>query len=441
LRALILLLTLLAFTLSGCVAIIEESGRQLDEVGDVELTTVLCASELGQGTCPRGNSGELSSDGMYQLLLGHRIPLGVAPPESMTDADGLIAFARNPSFTAELDRLAPIAPAAGQRWVGYVSAPFQYAVGQSQSTATVVARMALLRVGDGSPFSGPFRYRSLIGYRHSDPDPARAVACGDSLAGGNPADQTHCMDFPTDEELKTDLSVPTRDLGILAGPAGTAPRGGTGTIPFTLAYAGATAAPSFSLGAGTSIPGGTAAPGSPTIAPAEAGTTVVGVNVSVPATTPPGPYEVTLSATLGNGQTRSATGLVTVTGAGTTDRNPPEVAMRMRTTPKLRRARKAGVVADISCSESCVLVAEMRAGRISARALGLRIPAGARSVVVGRTTERASASGRRNVRIRFFKGLGTRLLRLRRVSLALSVRALDQAGNVRRRSIQFALVR
>ena len=37
---------------------------------------------------------------------------------------------------------------------------------------------------DGSPFQGPFRYRSVVGYRDAGPDVARPVECGESLTIG-----------------------------------------------------------------------------------------------------------------------------------------------------------------------------------------------------------------------------------------------------------------
>jgi len=436
----LLLLIATAICLTGCVAIASESARQLDEVGDVELTTIICASETGAaGTCPRGNSGTPAGTGNYQVLMAYRLPLGVTAPESVGATEGTIAFARNETFTAELNRLAPIPPAAGQRWVGYLSPSFAFGSSQPDRSATITARLGLIRGGDGSPFAGPVRYRTLVGYRESAPDPSRPVVCGETLS--QELDGTRCMDAPSEEEAATDLVAPTRDLSILTGAAGSVARGASGTIDFAVGYAGEGPSPPFGLSASTSVPGGTATPSAATLAPPATGRSVIPVAVAVPASAPPGVYDVTLTAALANGQTRSATGTLTVTGADVVDRSPPEVSLRLKTAPRMRRALRIGVVADVSCSEDCTLSSELRAGRRTARALRLRIPPGRQSVVVGRVAERVHAAGRRNVRIRFTKGLGPRLLRPRRVSLALVVVARDRQGNARRRTLQFAIRR
>lgn len=416
-----LLPLLVVFLLGGCVSISEETSRQLDEVGDVELTTVICASETVVGPrCPASNSSEIGTGGDYQALIGYRLPAQTSPPESVFAAEPLITLSRSATYTAELERLLPPPPESGQRWAGYVSAPFNYQVGDSQTQATVVARVLLLRSADGGPFAAPFRYRTVVGYRHAGENPARPVVCGDTATTHN--DDTVCMTFPNEEDVKTDLELQTRDLGILVGASTRVARGSAGSLPFTLAYNGASASPSFAVAATTNIPGGTVTPGVLEAAPAESGASVVPVAVTVPGSTAPGAYEVVLTATHASGQTRRATGLVTVTGAGPVDRTPPELAVRMRTRPRLARARRIGVVADVSCSEACTLVAQLRRGRS----------------VIGRTTERGFASGRRNVRIRFTRGVSPRA---RRVSLQLRVVARDRTGNARSRAIRFSLRR
>lgn len=418
------LLTVSVCALAGCVSISEESARQLDEIGDVELTTVVCASETVVGPrCPASNTSEVGAGGEYQVLIGYRLPPQTSPPETVFSTEPPVALARSESYSAELNRLAPPPAESGQRWVGYLSPPFGHQLGDSQSAASVIARVLLLRSPDGGPFPAPFRYRTVVGYRHATEDPNRAVSCGDSLVYGN--GDTVCVTYPDEETIKTDLQVQTRDLGIVAGPSTRIARGSTGSLPFTLAYNGATASPAFALAATTTLPGGTVTPATLQAAPAESGASVVPVTVSVPASTPPGSYEVTLTATHGSGHVRRGSGLVTVTGAGPVDRAPPELAVRMRTRPRIARARRIGVVADVSCSEPCRLTTQMRAGR----------------TLVGTVRERRFASGRRNVRIRFQRGLGREVLGARRLSLRLSVTARDRAGNARRRSIRFSLRR
>lgn len=422
-RLLAPLIVLATLCLGGCVSISEESAKQLDEVGDAELTTVICstASPAGPPNCPGSNSGEVSTGGEYQVLIAYRLPAQSSPPESIASAEPPLTFSRSASLSTELDRLAPIAPEAGQRWVGYVSQPFAYNATDGQASATVVARVQLLRSADGGPFPAPFRYRTVVGYRHAGEDPNRPVTCDEMLTTSSD-DGTTCLTFPTEEEMKTDLSVQTRDLGLLAGPSANAERGGTAVVPFTVAYNGGSASPSWALAATTTVPGGTAVPGMLETAPAESGASVVPVNVTVPATTPPGIYEVALTATHGGGQSRRSTGLLTVTGSGPVDRTPPELAVRMRTAPRLKRARRIGVVADVACAEPCRLTARMYAGRRE----------------VGRLSERNFASGRRNLRIRFRRGV---LGNQRRLRLRVTVRAADPAGNARSRTVRFSLRR
>ena len=437
---LLVLLSALAVALGGCVSISAESARQLDEVGDVELTTVLCASQVNSGvSCPASNTSEITDGDSYQLLMGYRLPSNSAPPESIAATDVALTLSRSTSYTAELEALAP-AP-AGQRWVGYISPPFVYDALQTDQSATIVARILLSRGADGKPFPAPFRYRTVVGYRQAGEEPNRAVRCGERLSSSNSTEQTTCMTSPTEDDLATDLSLQTRDLGIIAGASGSVPRGGSGTVPFNVAYDGEGASPSFALSASTTVPGGTAGLASASVAPASAGSTIVPVTVTVPDSTAPGTYEVTLTASHPGGQVRRAGGLVDVTGSDPVDRTPPELAARLKGTPRVRRAIDIGLVADVSCSEECRVDAQLRAGKRSARALRLPVPPGQRDAIVGSVAEKRHAAGRRNVRIRFSKGLGPRLVRLRRVSLSMRITARDRAGNIRRRSLKFTLKR
>lgn len=436
------LLSALAVALSGCVSIAGESARQLEEVGDVELTTVICASRANAGVdCPSSNYVEINDGGDYQILLAYRLPAQASAPESIAATDVELPFSRSASYTAELGRLAP--PGAGRQWVGYISPTFSYHALQSEQAATVVTRFMLLRGADGSPFPSPFKHRTIVGFRRNDADldPNRPVSCGERLGTTNQEDATSCMTYPDGNTVETDAEVPTRDLGILTGAGGSIARGGSGSVPFTVAYSGKAQSPSFALAAATTIPGGTVAPDVAAVAPAADGATPVGVSVNVPASTAPGTYEVALTAQLANGQARRASALVSVTGADPVDRTPPEVALRMKSRPRVTRALRVGMVADVSCSEACVLSAQLRAGRRTARRLGIWLPASKRAAVIGTVAEKSHAAGRRNVRIRFRRGLGPRLKRMRRVPLRLRVTARDRAGNVRHRTIGFALRR
>ena len=440
---LLLILCVFAVALSGCVSISEESARQLDEVGDVELTTVICASRANAGAdCPASNHTELNEGGQYQVLIGYRLPAQSSAPESIAAAEVPLTLSRSASYSAELARLAP--PGEGRQWVGYVSPPFAYQALQSEQSATIVTRVLLLRGADGAPFQSPFRHRTIAGFRRiaSDDDPNRPIACGERLGETNADEKTSCMTSPvTAEAAETDVEVQTRDLGVLAAAPASVPRGGGGSVDFTVAYSGKDAAPAFAVAASTTIPGGTAAPAITSVAPAAAGNTPLPVAVSAPASTDPGTYEVALTASLPNGQTRRATTLVAVTGSDPVDRTPPEVAARMKSRPRIKRALRVGMVADVSCSEACVVGAELRVSRKIARRLRVAPAPGLRVAIVGTIVEKSHAAGRRNVRIRFNRGLGPRLKRMRRVKLSLRVTAIDRFGNVRRRTVGFSLRR
>lgn len=430
---LLLISLALAVALPGCVSIAEESARQLDEVGDVELTTVICAAQARNApTCPAGENSEISSGTDYQVLMGYRIPAQAVPPETVSATELPLTLSRNMSYSAELQRLAP-AP-AGQQWVGYVSPSMPYSPVQSEQSATMVARIMLVRDATGAPFPTPFHYRTIVGHRQSRDDPNRPVDCGEALHHSND-DGTTCLSFPAADQLASDVKVPTRDLGVLGGAAGSAPRGGSGSVAFTVAYSGDAPAPSFALAATTTVPGGTvSAP------PSVAGAAVVPVTVSVPASTAPGLYEVALTATHPSGESRRGAGFVRVTGESLVDRAPPELAARLKSRrQRARRLLKIGLVADVSCSEACRVAAQIRAGRRSARRLGFPLAPGQRSLVLGSVREKRHADGRRNVRVRFNRGLGPRLVRVRRLVLSLRVSVRDPAGNKRRRTLRFTL--
>jgi Ca2+-binding RTX toxin-like protein len=78
-------------------------------------------------------------------------------------------------------------------------------------------------------------------------------------------------------------------------------------VQFRVVYAGKPgSAPNFGLSAATDVPGGEAMPHPADLTPI-AGTTKVRVNVPVPPDTERGSYDVTLTATLPNGQRRTRT--------------------------------------------------------------------------------------------------------------------------------------
>jgi hypothetical protein len=228
--------------------------------------------------------------------------------------------------------------------VGYVSDPISSGLLGGFSLDVPVD---LPRGADGTPFQGPFRYRTVTGYR--DTPASDPVDCGADVTqvnGGGP--RTICVDSPTAAELPNDLAAPTRDLGVLYTPAGAgsnqAAQGtSTAAIPFALTFAGtATVGATFKLTATTTIPGARAVPSFSDYAPPTDSATPIGVGLAVPAGTPVGGYAVTLTASLPNGETRTQTVPVNIVSGAPV--NTGGVAI-VDAPHALRRPRIAGVVA------------------------------------------------------------------------------------------------
>jgi hypothetical protein len=418
--------------LPGCVGVAEERTRQLEEIGDVELTTVVCASTVDPGApCPTGNSGQPAGAGAFQLLMGVRTLERVAPPETFVAADGSATLSLSPTFTAELQRLAPAPP--GERWVGYISPPFEYDPATSPASADFVGRFALARGGDGSPFQGPFRYRSVVGYRDAGPDVARPVECGESLTVGT--GDTLCQDWPSEEERGQAIEVPTKDVGLLAGAAGQVQRGTSTVIGFSLAYNGDGPGPVLGLQASTSIPSGSAVPVAPSFQPPGPGTHAAGVTVTAPPTAPPGDYDVTLTARVA-GQVRQTTARVTVL-APSIDKEAPEISLAPKGRLDLRTVIAKGMLVDAGCDEPCRFSAQLRVGAATARRLGIK----GRTRIAGRGTEKQTLDGIRSVRIYFLKPYKPKLKKLRSITVTLRMAARDASGNARARSIRLTLRR
>jgi hypothetical protein len=290
----------LAAALSGCVSITGQSSQQMNTIGAVRLTTSVCFSTQ-PGCADKGNSNTGSGAG-FQVLLGYRLPEDTSAPQAFSTISGQpLSFGRDPSYAAELQRLAPAA--AGQKWVGYRSPGLTSTPAPS---FTVSPSFALRQGDDGTPFAGPFDYRVVAGGRATPSDPNAPVNCGADLRGDSNT-KTSCVDSPPITDVGSDLQQQTQDLGIIDDPvAQRASRGQTEPVQFRVVYSGHGDPPNFDLRASTDIPDANASvhPGSLT---PDAGPIRVRVTVRVPPTTPRGSYDVTLIASLPNGQTRSRT--------------------------------------------------------------------------------------------------------------------------------------
>ena len=318
----------LASALSGCVIIESQSSTQLNGIGSVQITTTACASDTDsnatparpacQGPSKGGNSNIDASSGATQLLIAYRIPTAATPPDSITTVNpsggSAFTFNNSPTFTAELTSALP--PGTGRQWVGYLSSTVNYAETGGQQYFTVAPQFRLRQGSDGSPFDGPFNYRVVVGMRAVDGShPAsRDVECGSSPTLFDPPEAGICADSPSSATISTDVSQQTQDLGILKAPGvQSVNQGNVARVKYTVEYAGdGNPAPTFDLSATTDVPDATAMPSTPTLTPDE-GEAQLRVIERVPVDTPPGSYDVTLVATLPNGETRSDTHEILVT--------------------------------------------------------------------------------------------------------------------------------
>jgi hypothetical protein len=322
----------MAIAMNGCVIIEAQSSSQQSPLGGVQITTTACASDIGsdnpgyspidpncQGAGKGGNTGGDSAvDLPVQLLIGYRIPTDATAPNTITTTSpsggSAFTFTSSATYTSELQRLSP-AP-SGEQWVGYLSSVQNFTVAGTQRF-TVAPTFELVEAADGSAFQGPFKYRTVVGFRTVDGSTpgSRPVTCGGTLTGGYLTDGIGvCADNPSPGTIATDAQQPTEDLGILDAPGTqSVTQGNVARVKFQADYAGdGNPAPTFDLSASTDIPSAIALPSTPTLTPDD-GTTQLRVILRVPVDTPPGSYDVTLAATLPNGETRSSTHEVLVT--------------------------------------------------------------------------------------------------------------------------------
>jgi hypothetical protein len=329
--------TLLAITaafaavaaMSGCVLIESQSSAQVDGIGDVQITTTVCASDTDSNATPArpacqgagkgGNSNLDASSQSTQLLIAYRIPVDSTAPDTISTIDpggaGTFTFDQSASYSSQLT--SAFAPGSARKWVGYISSPQNYVeVGGSQEYFVVAPKFGLPQSSDGSAFAGPFNYRVVVGQRGVDGSHAagRPVGCGSSATNFDPGEITVCADSPSSAAISTDASQPTQDLGILAAPGTeSVNQGNVLRVKFGVDFSGdGNPAPTFDLSASTNIPGGTAQPSTPVLTPDD-GVTRLRAITQVPVDTPPGHYDVTLTASLPGGEVRSSTHDVLVT--------------------------------------------------------------------------------------------------------------------------------
>ena len=397
---------------SGCLG---TNGMKLGQqglLGPGTLTLNTCVSKANS-PCPNGGRSNLfptpTPGTLVQALVAVQVPGAYVMPETvLAPTDGsrfdwfTTKYTRSPSLADELTQLNP--PGPGNVWVGYVSeATDSFTPGETYLGEIPFGRPP---AADGTPQPSGFSGASSLGVRTvSAALPAdRPVSC-------TIEDATICGDQST-----AFLFGPTlHDLSLLPLPAVTATRGTTAVVPVTAKFTGkADAKYTFALTATTSLPGTSATPNVPTLAPPEDSTTAMSVSVPVPADAAPGTYAVTVTATLSTGEARSATGTVIVPApAGTSPGGTPSggakpsVVLTARSVTA-RTARTTGLPVRVfsdTATRATISLTQVRRVRIARRVVSRAIVITRRTVPVkaGITTVRVRSTlllpGRVTVRV------------------------------------------
>ncbi len=338
--------------MSGCALIKSTSSTQLNTIGSVQVTNVICAGDPNSnngGYSPAdtacqgsGKGGNINGDavaGNYQISLAYKISSSANGPASFTSTNTSnppttpcgsgVTFNQNVALASAIQALSPAG--SGKKWVAYYSTVQNYTPAGCQYL-TVSPQFTLGQAYGVVPFSGPFTYRPVVGWRQVDEatpgnTSARTPTCGTSITsqytdgvdgsdGGTDPDMLGiCADDPTAATISgADLSQSTRDLGVIPATNASAQAGSTAQVSFTLSYKGA-ALPSgqFNLTANTTISGATATPSITSLTPSADSDTTVTVNVPVPANTTPGTYNVFVNAALSTDPSQTRGGLVPAT--------------------------------------------------------------------------------------------------------------------------------
>ena len=300
---------------SGCVVFGGGVSGQPDFIGDYRVGYTICAS--GSPMCEfAGNTNTLATPATGQGLVGFRVPIDVVPAATATsNGPEALTFSQSPSYAAELERLAPAPP--GSRWVGYISAVTSYSNTSGPQRILLEIFSKLPQGSDGSPFASPVATDLRVGARQVTPSaPAtRPVSCGPSLTSvfdDDPGVGTAGVICVDDD---THFTAHLRDLGILAAGARASGQAGTlAVLPYTLRYAGnAVPGADYALTAATTLTGATLAVTPGSLLPPPDSESQALVAVGIPAGARAGSYDVTLTAALANGQTRTGVGRLTVT--------------------------------------------------------------------------------------------------------------------------------
>ncbi len=360
-----------AIVLSGCVVIQSESAVQANVIGNsVTVTTVLCASNASSAppcNSPGNYNMNAGPGATGQLLVGYRIPVGVTPPATIVanvpsvDENGSpitvpITFTQSPSYTSGLTSLLP--PPTNAQWVGYESQTQNYTPAGPQ-TLTLAPSFAL-----PAGFSGPFTWRTVVGFRSKAfVDMGKDVTCPAPFPGvsyPSPVLTTLpsvCVDYP---DLATingpPSSLATGDLAITPPATPKVAAGSKVSLAFVAVLSGGNpTASSFSTAVSTTIPGVTLGANPSTFVPGTNSQNPLAVSFTVPVSTPPGTYDVSLSASVAGLTRGPAVAHITVTAASSaTAANAAKLTAKLKTT-SLKVARKTGIALTLTLSRKSAI--------------------------------------------------------------------------------------
>ena len=354
---------LFAVVVSGCVSIKQQIGQQTRLPGFVTLRLDVCVSDRDQDTYDtcnpdvRGGSvgtaepdngvdGDEDGSGRGQLLVGYRVPDGTIAPNNFSSVEGRVALAKSPSYTAALTGNFP--PPPGFHWEGYLSGgeiPFNPKLPGDRVTQ-LLPEFALPPGTAGGPFTSPFRWRAIVGFRatgEGNANPSAPVSCNFT--------DTICFDSPS-SGVANHLSTVVSDVGVLTGSSVTVAQGATATVSFPIQNQDANnrGARTVTLAASTTVPNAAATPATASLTVPRNAAPTTTVSVPVPPTTPPGTYTVALTASAnsaggGTPLVRSNTATITVL-----DKTAPSIRI---STPAEGATFTAGqpVIADFGCTD------------------------------------------------------------------------------------------
>lgn len=354
---------LFAVVVSGCVSIKQQVGQQTRLPGFVTLRLDVCVSDRDQDTYDtcnpdvRGGSvgtaepdngvdGDEDGSGRGQLLVGYRVPDGTIAPNNFSSVEGRVALAKSPSYTAALTGNFP--PPPGFHWEGYLSGgeiPFNPKLPGDRVTQ-LLPEFALPPGTAGGPFTSPFRWRAIVGFRatgEGNANPSAPVSCNFT--------DTICFDSPS-SGVANHLSTVVSDVGVLTGSSVTVAQGATATVSFPIQNQDANnrGARTVTLATSTTVPNAAATPATASLTVPRNAAPTTTVSVPVPPTTPPGTYTVALTASAnsaggGTPLVRSNTATITVL-----DKTAPSIRI---STPAEGATFTAGqpVIADFGCTD------------------------------------------------------------------------------------------